>query len=108
MDWDYAKAENYTPDGDTGLYGETSPTTVSSTEFPIVIDLLKGPANFRNLYAEAMKKSRSISLAITSRMDPSKLGRAGIYKVYSKDATDPTMRPVLRLVLLKPEKKGRQ
>ncbi len=107
MNWDYAKAETYAPDGDTGLFGDLSPTSVSSTGFPIVIDLLKGPANFRTYYADAMKKSRVISLAITSRIDPSTLGRAGIYKVYSKDAADPAVRPVLRLVLLKPEKKGK-
>jgi hypothetical protein len=104
-DWDYAKAETYTPAGDTGLFGAVSPTKISSTEFPIVIDLLQGPANFRTYYADAMKKSHVISLAITSKMDPGALGRAGIYKVYSKDASDATMRPVLRLVLLNPEKK---
>ena len=104
-DWDYANAETYTPAGDTGLFGTVSPATVSSTEFPIVIDLLQGPGNFRDYYADAMKKSRVISLAITSKIDPSQLGKGGIYKVYSKDATDPTMRPALRLVLLNPEKK---
>ena len=108
MDWDYAKAETYTPDGDTGLFGTASPTNISSTEFPIVVDLLQGPANFRTYYKEAMKKSRVLTFAITSKMDPGTLGRAGNYKVYSKDASDATMRPVLRLVLLNPEKKGKK
>jgi hypothetical protein len=104
-DWDYANAETFMPDGDTGVFGTVSPATIGATEFPIKIDLLKGPGNFRTYYAEAMKKSKVIALAITSRIDPSQLGKAGIYKVYSKDATDPTMRPALRLVLLNPEKK---
>ena len=107
-DWDYAEAEKYEPSGGEGdIYGSASPAVVTPTEFTIVIDLLKGPSDFKALFDKAMKGDKTISLTIASRMDPGALGRTGVYKVYSKDATDPTMRPKLRLVFENPPKKGK-
>lgn len=104
-DWDYADAVKYTPGGDETIVGLTSPTIVTDTEFKIVIDLMKGPAEFRKVFEEAMKKGKTLSLAITSHIDPTSLGMKGVYKVYSKDATDPAVRPSLRIVLENPPKR---
>jgi hypothetical protein len=104
-EWDYADAVKYTPAGDEGLVGMTSPTIVTANEFKIVIDLLKGPADFRKAFEEAMKKGKTLNLAITSHIDPTSLGMKGVYRVYSKDATDPSVRPALRIVLENPPKR---
>jgi len=106
--WDYAQAVEFTPIGsEENTFGETSPTNIDSAGFKIVIDLMHGPANFKDYFEKAMKKDRIIAIAITSRIDPSKVGRDGIYKVFSKDSGDPVMRPALRLVIddSKPTKK---
>ena len=98
--WTYADAEQYAPIGGEGdIFGSTSPAVVDPAGFKIVIDLLKGPSDFKDYFDKAMKKDKTIAIAITSRMDPSKLGRESIYKVYSKDAGDPMTRPALRLVI---------
>src|SRR5579885_1128491 len=98
--WNYADADRYAPQGAEGeFYGQAAPAVVSSQPFKITIDLMNGPDNFRSYFDDAMKKGKVIALAIASRIDPSKLGREAIYKVYSKDAADPTVRPALRFVL---------
>ncbi|MEA2553857.1 MAG: hypothetical protein QOJ65_2033 [Fimbriimonadaceae bacterium] len=102
-DWDYASATKYAPSAEV-VFNRVSPANVSDTEFPIVIDLLKGPADFRNYFSDAMKKNKVMALSLTSAIDPSKLGMKGVYKVYSKDASDPMVRPRLRLVLEGPKK----
>lgn len=98
--WDYGLAEKYMPTGAEGqIFGETAPANISSTSFKITIDLMKGPENFSAYFADALKKHKPVALAVTSRIDPGKLGREAIYKFYSKDATDVNVRPVLRIVL---------
>ncbi len=109
--WDYAQAVEFIPTGsESNTFGETSPTKIDSGGFKIVIDLMHGPADFTDYFTKAMKKDKVIAIAITSRIDPSKVGREGIYKVFSKDAGDPMMRPALRLVVdtSKPEKKKKK
>jgi hypothetical protein len=104
--WSYTDAEQFEPIGTEGdIFGETSPASVNAAGFKIVIDLLKGPSDFRDYFMKAMKKDKTIAIAISSRIDPSKLGREGIYKVYSKDAGDPMVRPALRLVFDESKKK---
>lgn len=104
--WNYTDAEAFEPTGSEGdVFGETAPTNVYSAGFKIVIDLLKGPSDFRDYFMKAMKKDKVISIAIASKIDPSKLGREGIYKVFSKDASDPMMRPALRIVIDDSKKK---
>lgn len=103
--WDYTDAPKYAPLGtDSEIFGSVSPSTVVPTEFKIVIDLMKGPNDFKAYFNEALKKGKTLALALTSRIDPSQLGMSGVYRVYSKDATDPTVRPQLRITLENPPK----
>jgi hypothetical protein len=109
--WTYSDAEHYMPTGtEADIFGETAPATVDPAGFRIVIDLLHGPADFKDYFNKAMKKDKVFALAVTSRIDPSKVGREGIYKFYSKDTGDPTMRPALRIVIddSKPDKKKKK
>ena len=107
--WNNANAQNFLPTGtENDFFGFSSPTNVDPAGFKIVIDLLHGPANFRDYFAKSMKKDKTIAIAITSRIDPSKLGREGIYKVYSKDTGDPMMKPQLRLVFDETTKKKKR
>ncbi|MES1227512.1 MAG: hypothetical protein ABUL72_02515, partial [Armatimonadota bacterium] len=104
--WDYSDATHYVPIGtETEIFGSASPATINPEGFKIVIDLMKGPSDFKDYFTKAMKKDKNIAIAITSRIDPATLGREGIYKVYSKDATDPMTRPALRIVLDDSKKK---
>jgi hypothetical protein len=98
--WDYADSGEFAPIGTEGeTFGESAPPEVNPNGFKIVIDLIRGPVDFKEYFNKAIKKDKTFAIAISSRIDPSTLGREGIYKVYSKDATDPMLRPVLRLVL---------
>ena len=106
--WSYQDAEHYMPiGGEPMVFGFTSPTDISTNGFKLTIDLLAGPANFKGYFDKAMQKGKVIAIAVTSKIDPSKLGRESIYKFYSKDTGDPTNRPVLRIILdtSKPEKR---
>jgi hypothetical protein len=98
--WDYGLAEKYEPTGSEGqIFGSIAPANVSSSPFKITIDLMKGPENFSAYFEDALKKHKPLALAVTSSIDPGKLGRESIYKFYSKDAADVHVHPVLRIVL---------
>lgn len=78
------------------IFGTATIGDIEKGKEPVLtIDLLQGPGKF----ADALKaaKGKSIALALTSRLDPSELGRAAIIKTYSKDGPE-KFRPVLRLV----------
>jgi len=96
-EWDYSQEEKFTPT-ESEEYGVLGPQNVSAQPFKITIDLLHGPSDFAKYFATALNK-HTLALAVASKIDPSKLGREGIYKVYSKDASDSKVRPVLRIVL---------
>ncbi|MCB8933651.1 MAG: hypothetical protein M9921_06005 [Fimbriimonadaceae bacterium] len=91
--WDYAQLSKFMPDGGKdAAFGKGAPEKLETDkEFPISIDLLKGPGNFAK-YLEAAQKSGPMALALTSAMSPDD----GIYKFYSKDGPK-AFRPVLRL-----------
>ncbi|AIE86453.1 hypothetical protein [Fimbriimonas ginsengisoli] len=71
---------------------------VADKPAPIEIDLMKGPNDFGKYLAAALgSPSKQMALALTSTIDMATLGRTGIYKFYSRDERDATVRP--RLVL---------
>lgn len=74
-------------------YGEGAPAAVDAEKpTPIVIDLLKGPADFRT----ATANGGWVSLALTTTMDVA-TGNRTVYRLYTRDTETEAYRP--RLVL---------
>ena len=99
-DWDYSKAEQNRPEaGDKGFFGGGFAEAIpSDKEFPITIDLLKGPKDFR-AYVDVARSStnKHMAFALTASMDVEEHGQGCIYKFYSKDCENPSKRPILKL-----------
>lgn len=82
------------------IFGTGSAKEISEgLPFEISVDLMKGPNSFGVYLSKALaEKDKTLCLALTSSLDPSVLGRTGIYKFYSKDHKEnPKRRPMLRL-----------
>ncbi|MBX7135927.1 MAG: hypothetical protein K1X67_24935 [Fimbriimonadaceae bacterium] len=78
------------------IFGVAEVGEIEKGKEPVLtIDLLAGPGKFADEVKAA--KGKALALALTSRLDPSELGRAAIIKTYSKDGPE-KFRPVLRLV----------
>ena len=94
--WGYGDLSKFMPSSGKGsVYGTGSPEKFDpEKEFPIKIDLMKGPGSFAKA-VEAARTSGSFAIALTTAMSPEGDVRA-IYKVYSKDGPKES-RPVLRL-----------
>jgi len=93
-DWEVAMNRKVTPIvGPDGVFGTgAAPAGLGGTkEFQIAIDLLKGPRSF----AKAITGS-TISVAITSKVDPSEGGMKSVYKFYSRNAEE-RLRPYLEV-----------
>ena len=98
--WRFDNSTSVKPEsGDKAKFGEGSPAEMPmGKEFPIHVDLLKGPGDFQAYFAKALKSTKpELALAITSTIDPAELGQAGVYKVYSRNARNTKFRPVLML-----------
>lgn len=100
QEWNLGNADRFAPGSDElEVLGWSAPDVVAP-EAKIVIDLLRGPGDFKQVFRNAQKSNRPfLALALTSAMDPQQLSTKGIYKVYSKDAKEPSFRPVLKLTL---------
>jgi hypothetical protein len=101
--WDYSKAESILPEaGDKAILGTGFPETIpgGDKEFPIVVNLLKGPNDFNN-YVKTVRasKAKAMALALTASLDVEESGQKCIYKFYSKDCENPAKRPVLKLTV---------
>lgn len=97
--WDFERVRTLSPSADgKAVYGATAPQKWPQDKpFPIVIDLLKGPGDFRAAIEGASGKD--LGIALTSTDDVEASGRAGIYKVYSKEADNAQYRPSLQLTI---------
>lgn len=98
--WTFDMSSKVRPNGDDkSIFGTGFPDKIASeTPVPITVDLLKGP----NKFAEALDKaqggsSHTISLSITSKLDPSADGRSCIYKLYGQNESKEWLRPQLVL-----------
>jgi hypothetical protein len=95
-EWEVAMSRKVTPVvGPEGVFGTgAAPAGLGGTkEFQIVIDLMKGPRDF----SKAISGS-TVSIAITSKVDPSEGGMKSVYKFYSRNAEE-RLRPYLELEL---------
>ena len=94
--WAYGELSKYMPSAGKGaVYGTGAPEAFDAEkDFPIRIDLMKGPGSFAKAL-EAARTSGSFAIALTSVMTPADDVRS-IYKLYSKDGPKES-RPVLKL-----------
>ncbi|CAN5377848.1 hypothetical protein BH11ARM2_BH11ARM2_02960 [soil metagenome] len=89
--WSYGDSAKVYPS--PTIYGDGSPAAIEADKpLPIVIDLLKGPADFR----AASGKGGWVDIALTSPMDVAS-GNRTVYRIFSKEAETEIYRP--RLVL---------
>ena len=98
--WDYASSSKTFPiKGEEGIFGTGYPdaSVMKDKVVPISIDLLKGRADLAKAIAQALGGPKTICLALTSKIDPSSLGRSAVYKIYTRDAERESSRPVLIL-----------
>ncbi|MGV3614809.1 MAG: hypothetical protein ACO1SV_05670 [Fimbriimonas sp.] len=98
--WTYDGIGKLLPDAKPdAVFGTGAPEALTAEKtVEISVDLLKGPADFRKaLAAAAASPTKELALALTSPLDMSALGRAGIYKLYSKDADNKEAHPKLVL-----------
>lgn len=99
-DWTYEGVSKLLPKADKeAVFGVGAPDLLMKDKtVEITLDLLKGPGDFRAaLEAAAKSPTKELALALTSPLDMSVLGRAGIYKLYSKDAETKENHPKLVL-----------
>ncbi len=101
--WVYESLGDLLPSaGRDEVFGTGAPVDVGAETLPIEIDLLRGPAAFRVEFQKSLDNpSKEIALALVSALDMSALGRAGIYKIYSKDEKQESLRPALVLTFEK-------
>jgi hypothetical protein len=97
-DWDVSMAQKVHPlIGEEALFGTGwSVPTQDERPFKVVVDLMKGPGDFRAALAQGMKSDRSLVLALATRMNPQGAGESNIYKFFSRH-NEPELRPVLEL-----------
>ncbi len=99
--WTYDLLEKFNPVYDPkSVYGTgvPSPWPKDGEETTIVIDLLKGPGDFKTALAAARKDGKPLGIALTSTLDvQANPDVMSIYKVYSKDAPVEALRPKLSL-----------
>ena len=92
-DWTYTDAIRTVPDAKV-VFGKGAPA-FRGDESPAVakINLLGDGSAFR------VEPGKPLFLALVSGVDAAEVGMKRIYKLYSKDATDPARRPKLTLTL---------
>ncbi|MHB8636023.1 MAG: hypothetical protein ACYC96_06075 [Fimbriimonadaceae bacterium] len=102
--WDYSFSINTRPDLKKTVFGFATPKPwgASKKPIPIVIDLMKGPGDFRAYLATASARpNHELDLALTSSIDPNTSGggggKGGVYKFFSAAAKNPALRPTLKL-----------
>jgi len=95
--WEFGLVSRVAPAGGKAeLFGTGAPKTLPKDQAaPIEIDLMKGPGDFAAFVKSSGKQLR---LALTSTLDMASLGRSAIYKIYSREEKDETLRPRLVLV----------
>lgn len=89
--WEFGLAKTIFPTaGKTALLGSGFPAKVDSGQ-PVrfEIELTKGEAKF------APNADRTLTIALTSTLDPSAIGNRAVYKFYSKDYDKVEYRPKL-------------
>ncbi len=93
--WSYDQLSKFMPNaGKSAAFGKGAPEAVDELkEFPIRIDLMRGPGSFAK-YLDAAREGGALSLALASTLSPDE----GVYKVFSKDGPK-EFRPILRLTL---------
>ncbi len=100
--WEYDIVHTLNPDkDDKAVYGSASPKDwPAGKPFPLVIDLLKGPADFKkDLSAARDSAEHLLGLALTSTDDVQTMGSTAVYKLYSKDADKKELHPVLEITI---------
>lgn len=99
--WTFDKATKVRPDGTKdGLYGAGSALAIlAGSPVQISIELKLNSGAFSAAMSAAIASpSHSLSLCITSALDPSVEGRTCIYKLYGQNESKASLRPTLKLV----------
>lgn len=90
--WSESSIEETLPKKDDLALGSAPPDSIEGDDVTISIDLMKN--------ADALKKAlagKEIAIALTTTMDASALGRAAIYRIYSREEKDEHRVPKLVL-----------
>ena len=97
--WDYDMLSKVSPDpAATSVFGAAKVGEIKEgKEITLTIDLLQGPGDFAKAFAEAQKSGKGLNIALTSSMDPGELGRAAIYKLYSRHTDKTALAPKLEI-----------
>lgn len=74
------------------LLGQASPDAIDGSTITISIDLMNDPARLKKALEES-----EIGIALTSTINAADLGRAAIYKIYSREEKDSNLVPKLVL-----------
>jgi hypothetical protein len=98
--WEYEKLGKLLPPKEAkDVFGVGTPGPIDKDKpVTIEVDLLKGPNDFRKYLDAAVTSGKPLGLALTSALDMVSLGRTAVYKIYSRDDRDVTVRPKLVLV----------
>ena len=99
--WEFDQALKFLPAKDSkDVFGTGVPSSLEKDKvLRLEIDLLKGPGSFEKYMAAAITASnKEVALGLTSAIDMASIGRTGMYKVYSRDEKDESLRPTLVLV----------
>ncbi|MFZ4508960.1 MAG: hypothetical protein ACOYON_14825 [Fimbriimonas sp.] len=93
-EWSYDKSAKVSPTkGKEAILGAGAPAFSTGKVLSFDIELKDTPA-FKAAWESALKKG-SLSVALTSAIDPAAVGRAGMFKLYSKDDEKAERRPKL-------------
>ncbi len=99
-DWTYELSAKVFPSA-TVIYGTGVPLSAKDDKGEVSwhfdIDLLGKDSKFKADFEAALKDKKPLHFALTSRINPGELGRAAVYKVFSRDNKDETVRPKLVL-----------
>lgn len=81
--WDFSDPNNPNPGDQVFGIGDLANYNADN-DFPLLIDLLEGTADFE-AYFNAAVQTRQLNLAFTSKMNPGGQGGSAFYRFYSKD-----------------------
>ncbi|MBI1331912.1 MAG: hypothetical protein GC165_03435 [Armatimonadetes bacterium] len=98
-EWSYDVASTVVPMPEifgTGIIGAVS-GSADAKDLEIRVDLMGKTSKFGDAFAAAAKDKKPMYFALTSKYDPSNQGRSGVYRLYSRDNKDESVRPKLVL-----------
>ncbi|HLO97072.1 MAG TPA: hypothetical protein VK171_00640, partial [Fimbriimonas sp.] len=81
-----------------GIIEVKNPTAADADkQYELRIELTGEKSKFKEAVAKAVADKAGIALALVSVVDPAEQGRGGVFKVYSNNNTDESLKPTLIL-----------